>query len=228
VDDGVGGLGRGPVFVPVDQLPALTFGSIRVGPVAGRVDHLGDGTMFVVGLGRLQVEVDGGEVFPVPRAGYAVLASAATVRGHGAMWIRHEEHHGLFSVGGPVESTGRLRYIDGCSDTVLVAPVVRGDPCLNLLHLPAGTVQSDHDHPSLRVGLVLGGAGVCVLADQERADLQRGTVFVLPPATTHRFETDTSDLLIVAWHPDSDVGPTEDDHPMLNRTLRPGSQERVR
>jgi len=31
---------------------------------------------------------------------------------------------GLFAVGGPVEATGRLTYIDGCTDTVLAAPLV--------------------------------------------------------------------------------------------------------
>jgi hypothetical protein len=35
-------------------------------------------------------------------------------------------------------------------------------------------------------------------------------------------------LLVMAWHPDSDSGPSHDDHPMLNRTLRVESPERVR
>ena len=27
-------------------------------------------------------------------------------------------------------------------------------------------------------------------------------------------------LDVIAWHPDSDFGPTDQDHPMINRTLR--------
>ncbi len=29
----------------------------------------------------------------------------------------------------------------------------------------------------------------------------------------------TDELRIVAWHPDSDTGPSDDDHPMLNRSM---------
>jgi quercetin dioxygenase-like cupin family protein len=183
--------------------------------------------MYMLTLARAEV-IPALETFPVPAAGYAVVPSVAMVRGGSGVSIVHREHCGLFSVGGPVEATGRLAYIDGCRDTVLVAPVVQGDPCLNLLHLPPGTVQSDHYHPSVRVGLVVSGQGVCVLEGGRLTPLVSGVVFFLPAGATHRFETDATDLLLMAWHPDSDVGPTDDDHPMLNRTLQPASDERLR
>jgi hypothetical protein len=47
-----------------------------------------------------------------------------------------------FALGGPCEAFGRLRYIDGCSDSLLVGPAVRGDPCLNHLHFPPGVSQT--------------------------------------------------------------------------------------
>ena len=150
------------------------------------------------------------------------------VEGGAGLWVKCAGHRGLFVVGGPVESAGRLRYINGCSDTVLVAPLVRGDPCLNFLHIPPGVVQSDHEHPSLRAGLVLHGDGVCVVEGTDRLPLSGGTVFVLEPGTVHRFESGSLPLDIVAWHPDSDFGPTDEDHPMLNRTLQPGTDRRVR
>jgi len=28
---------------------------------------------------------------------------------------------------------------------------------------------------------------------------------------------------VIAWHPDSDFGPRDDDHPMINRTLIPST-----
>jgi hypothetical protein len=38
----------------------------------------------------------------------------------------------------------------------------------------------------------------------------------------HAFLSEEESLDILAWHPDSDVGPTDEDHPMLNHTLRTG------
>ena len=167
--------------------------------------------------------------YPLPAGSHAVVPSPARVDGGRGLAVVTRSHRGLLQVGGPVEATGRLRYIDGCSDTVLASPVVRGDPCLNLLHLPAGTVQSHHRHPSLRVGLVVSGSGTCVHGRGHRRPLRRGSVFVLAPGAAHHFETGADDeLLVMAWHPDSESGPTHDDHPMLNRTLRVDSTERVR
>jgi Cu/Ag efflux pump CusA len=34
----------------------------------------------------------------------------------------------------------------------------------------------------------------------------------------HRFITDTHTMDVIAYHPDSDWGPTHDEHPMVNRT----------
>jgi hypothetical protein len=215
------------VVVPWDELTHVNDGDVEVAPLAGSAAHDGVGTMFVIAGRRAEVAL-GGERFPVPAGGFAVVPSVARISGSQGVIIVHRRHRGLFVVGGPVEQVGRLAYIDGCSDTVLVQPVVRGDPCLNLLHLPPGTVQSDHDHPSLRVGFVLSGVGRCVLGGGATMALTPATVFVLPARETHRFETDDQALRLVAWHPDSDVGPSHDDHPMLNRTLRPGTDQRVR
>lgn len=200
----------------------VTVESWGVGPCP--VGHAG--TSFLVACEDAALATVRGR-YSLLAGGYAVVAEPAVVEGGAGLHIRCAGHRGLFVVGGPVESMGRLRYIDGCSDTLLVAPTVRGDPCLNYLHLPAGVVQTDHDHPSLRVGIVVRGDGTCVV-DDVAEPLSAGTVFVLEAGTTHRFESGSLPLEIVAWHPDSDFGPTDDDHPMLNRTLRPGSDERVR
>ncbi|MEZ5600003.1 MAG: hypothetical protein R3F36_02845 [Candidatus Competibacteraceae bacterium] len=37
----------------------------------------------------------------------------------------------------------------------------------------------------------------------------------------HSFFTEETALDVVAWHPDSDFGPRDDDHPMINRTVIP-------
>lgn len=127
-------------------------------------------------------------------------------------------HRGFFHVGGPIEANGRLRYIDGCSDSLLIPPVLRGDPCLNLLHLPPRIRQSFHTHPSFRLGLVVQGSGSC-LTKETRTALRPGQLFFIPADVVHCFHTDEESLVIVAFHPDSDFGPTHEDHPMINRTI---------
>ncbi len=127
-------------------------------------------------------------------------------------------YHGVFQLGGPIEARGRLRYIDGCTDSLLLAPPVCGDPCLNHLHIPAGTKQSAHTHPSLRVGIIVRGTGTCVTPTHTHA-LRAGMVFVLQAHGQHSFHTDTQALDVVVYHPDSDTGPSDEDHPMINRTF---------
>lgn len=123
----------------------------------------------------------------------------------------------LNSIGGPIEATGRLKYIDGCSDTLLLSPVRLGEPCLNLLHFPKNTTQTEHNHPSFRFGIVTSGKGVCVTRGQTQ-ELNTGDVFFIPRDVYHKFDTHSSSMNIIAFHPDSDWGPTDEEHPMINRT----------
>ncbi len=134
------------------------------------------------------------------------------------LWVTRQGYRGFGSLGGPIEGTGRLRYIDGCTDSLLIPPVVYGDPCLNLLHIPAGTRQSQHTHPSFRSGLIVSGHGRCV-TPEGAAILEPGLPFLIPAHARHSFHTDAHDLLVIAFHPDSDFGPTDAVHPMVNRTL---------
>jgi len=153
---------------------------------------------------------------------YFSVPGNMTVEGSGCGFgASLDKYRGMFQLGGPVEESGRLRYIDGCSDTLLIAPPMLGDPCLNLLHIPRGTGQTPHTHPSLRVGMVLAGAGICRTPDGD-VRLSPGLVFAIRADGLHSFHTGEHPLRIVAWHPDSDFGPTHESHPMLNRTLVSG------
>jgi len=135
---------------------------------------------------------------------------------HGFL-IYVEEFNSMNCVGGPIENEGRLKYIDGCTDSLLIPPVIKGDPCLNALYFPKGTKQTFHTHPSFRLGVVLKGKGVCEHQAGE-SDLIPGKVFMIPKDCEHRFQTDNSELVVVAFHPDSDYGPEHQDHPMINKT----------
>ena len=124
---------------------------------------------------------------------------------------------GLNVRGGPLERAGRLRYVDGCSDTLLCAPPLLGDPCLNHLHFPRHVNQTMHMHPSVRVGAVARGQGICRLRNSE-IPLRAGSIFCIPANVEHAFATTAETMDVVAYHPDSDWGPTHEAHPMINRT----------
>lgn len=150
------------------------------------------------------------------------IPGRAIVRGGCGIVISRLGYHGAFSVGGPLERTGRLKYIDGCTDSLLVPPVKKGDPCLNLLHFPPGIDQTMHTHPSDRIGIVLSGRGACDTPDGI-ITLVAGMIFCIHAGGEHRFKTPPeSEMRVLAFHPDSDFGPTDECHPMLNRTIIDG------
>jgi quercetin dioxygenase-like cupin family protein len=213
-------------FFPARSSAEIAVGDLEVATLGGSLSHDGHGTLYVATVEAATVDVRGVS-FPVPAEGFAVVPTEAAVDGGCGFAVVDRSFDGLFLVGGPVEPRGRLAYIDGCSDTVLVAPVVLGAPCLNFLYVPPRTTQSHHHHLSHRIGVVLSGSGYCVLPDDSTVALSPGVVFVLPAGVVHAFHTRDDELRIIAWHPDSDTGPTDGDHPMLNRTLRPGGAERL-
>jgi mannose-6-phosphate isomerase-like protein (cupin superfamily) len=120
--------------------------------------------------------------------------------------------------GGPIEETGRLRYIDNCKNTVLLPPPVKGEPCLNFLDLCPGVTQTPHTHPSIRIGIILRGNGACG-TDGPTLPLSTGTLFIIPPETLHSFQSQDEPLKIVIYHPDSVDGPTHTSNTMLNNTF---------
>lgn len=159
--------------------------------------------------------------FPLPPGCYFSLPRTGRVSGGRGFVVSQFDVDGVFQVGGPVEERGRLRYIDGCSDSLLVPPVMLGHPCLNLLHIPPNTAQTAHTHPSHRLGAIVSGRGVCRTPEGDVA-LAPGLGWVIQPDAVHSFHTRDEALRVIAFHPDSDCGPTNHDHPMLNRTIVDG------
>lgn len=138
-------------------------------------------------------------------------------KGTTAVFIRQDwQGHDVFA--GRVGQAGDVRYIDGCTDSLLVCPPRKGDPCLNALYFPPNINQTFHTHPSQRLGAVLSGRGVACLEGKEIA-LVPGTVFLIETNEVHRFRTEVEPMVVVAYHPDSDWGPTDEVHPMINRTF---------
>lgn len=194
------------------------------GVAQGRLE-LDEGTHFgMVTEGRMRLEL-GEDCFWLRAGMFFVAPERGWIEGEGrALVLSEKGYRGLRQVGGPLEPEGRLRYIDGCTDTLLVCPPRLGEPCLNHLHIPAGTQQSAHTHPSDRIGVITRGQGRCVTPDGT-FELSAGLGWWIPAGTCHCFHTGDSSLDVIAWHPDSDFGPTDGDHPMRNRTVLAGGAE---
>ncbi len=158
--------------------------------------------------------------FPLAAGMYFSLSEAATLEAQQASGIvvTHPDHQGLFSIGGPIEKTGRFPYIDGGTTSLLVAPMAVGDPCLHALYMPPNVDQTVHAHPSDRIGMIVGGSGQCCKQDT-CYDLVPGTFFHVLAHQAHRFVTSDEGLALVVFHPDSDMGFSDRSHPMLSRTL---------
>jgi quercetin dioxygenase-like cupin family protein len=122
---------------------------------------------------------------------------------------------------GWIEQKGRLSYIDGCSDSLLVYPARMGDSSLNLLYFPPKITQSFHRHPSIRLGCVVSGGGYSSHGEADEViedKLSVGESFCLTEQERHRFRTEGNSMTVIAFHPDGDWGPTDHNHTMLNRT----------
>ena len=162
---------------------------------------------------------------PLQSGMYFSLSEPATLIGKAAgIIITHPTHQGQFSLGGPIDTKGRLPYIDGGTTTLLIPPIASGDPCLSALYMPANVNQTTHEHPSDRIGIIIQGSGNCIAENPtpQHYPLQPGTLFHISAHQPHRFSTGPSGLDLVVFHPDSDMGVTARNHPMLRRTLVEG------
>ena len=201
--------------------PGMVFeeGALRVHSLGGGTLALAEHATYwlLVTVGNCEVQL-GEDRFTLRRDCYLVTPGPGLLAGGRGMVIEQADYRGVRQFGGPLEPRGRLRYVDGCTDTLLVCPARLGEPCLNHLHIPAHTHQSEHTHPSLRLGVIARGAGVCRTPAGDTA-LREGLGWVIAPDHVHCFITNEGPLDVFAWHPDSDFGPTDRDHPMWNRTI---------
>lgn len=142
--------------------------------------------------------------------------AAIEIDGHTQIFVRHG-FKGQNVVGGPLEESGRLCYIDNCSDTILVYPPRFGDPSISLLSFPPGITQRFHTHPSIRLGVIIRGRGYAETKNGKYF-LEPGIAFCVKEREVHRFVTEDSGLDAISFHPDGEWGPTDENHTLLNRT----------
>lgn len=203
------------------------------GLVGSNTVNTKEGSTYFIFVEKGVVWIDG--TWPIIAGMYAAIVKG-TLQGNDcarAIIIERIGYKAQFSIGGPIEAKGRLCYIDGCTDSLLIAPVKKGDACLNHLHFPTNINQTMHVHPSVRIGMVAKGKGLC-LTPFGNVELTEGMVFVIHPDSgefaeatdgkmyavgSHCFQTSENTMDVVAFHPDSDFGPTDENHPMLNMTM---------
>lgn len=176
------------------------------------------GTASLFGPGGFKAQLQEGCYYSAPGDHEVIPSDGGTV-----VAISRFGFRGQWNIG-RIEKVGRLSYIDGCSDTILVPPPRLGDPCFNHLHFPPHVLQTQHTHPTIRMGIVAAGEGhayqLATNGEGWEYALQKGNLFLLDPQEIHSFRTDKtkSNMEVVAFHPDSDWGPTDAVHPMRNRT----------
>ena len=191
----------------VEDVSATSYGYVASGSADVKTPHF-------------RFRADHGAFFSVP--GKFTVESRGQV-----VLIQRLGYRGLL-VAGMVEGVGRLNYIDGCSSTMLVPPARVGDPVLNHLHIPPGSTSLSTPTPPcgsawLPAGVGWPTAGV-TSGDGWEEPLEAGTVFLLDAQELHSFSTAScrDGLDVVTYHPDSDWGPTDGEHPMISRThIRP-------
>lgn len=160
--------------------------------------------------------------FKIKKGMYFSIPGPFQIDGGRGIVIEIRNYSGVFNIGGPIEKYGRLKYIDGCTDSLLLPPLKFGEPCLNALFFPGNVHQTQHTHPSFRMGIVAKGKGVCITPNR-KYELKAGDVFVIPSENLHSFKTSNkTNMIVIAYHPDSDYGPKDDEHPMINRTIVQG------
>lgn len=204
------------------------FGFVQLGSIAVKTSD-----------GAPRRQVNAGEFFVCDDGARISMMSQARF-----IAIQQVGYLGIGLIGGPIEKGGRLRYIDGCSDTMVIGPLLKGGPCLNHLHVPPGIDQTFHTHPSIRVGCVAYGSGqvrtpaTAWPVDESGAfdltaedgspveltttELTPGMVWIIPRYGIHGFRTRDEALGVMPYHPDTEQGPDHEHHPMKSRTLVDG------
>ncbi len=171
------------------------------------------------------ITMNDGRKYPLITGMYFSISGEFIIDGGEGIVFSKLQYRGVFSIGGPLQEDSTLNYLPGCVDSILIPPVFRGDPCLNFLNTTKGTLQPVHTHPSYRVGIVISGQGWEVSqAPLTKFELKEGSIFFVEPLQKHAFETTTQDLKFVVFHPNSDYGPTKNDHPLINQTFVNGER----
>jgi len=177
--------------------------------------------------GHIVLGYANGSKMPLPKGCHFCVKEVATVESYGTGIVSSAEGFaGMNQFGGPLENEGRFRYVDGCSNSLLVHPLRKGDPCFHHLHLDPHVKEMPHTHPSLRTLVVYRGEGEAIVPGLDTVHIKRGDAFVIEPDCVHSFNTGEAGMSLVTYHPDSVVGYTDDNNPMLNNTISGGKSAR--
>lgn len=120
---------------------------------------------------------------------------------------------------GKIPQRGAIEYEPGGQETTLVYPDIFGEPTLNFLSMePHFRDQLMHWHDAIRINIVISGEVFCETPSHAPVTCNRGSIIILPNGALHRFRTNSTGMKFVAFHPDSEFGPTPKNNPMFNKT----------
>jgi quercetin dioxygenase-like cupin family protein len=175
-------------------------------------------TKYFIASGQTRVSFENGHSIVLRKGAYFQSSKGFVLNGSGVIITRTNQSVPT-KIGLQIEDEGRLKYIDGCKDSLLLSPEKKGYSCLNALYFPKDIDQTNHTHPSIRCGLVYKGQGTCITPSGE-VELEEGNLWIIRTDQVHKFRTNKDqELIVIAYHPDSDFGPEDEFHPMLNRTI---------
>lgn len=203
-------------FDEIDQTDVYGFNSLT----EQKINLIRSGSAFgYVAEGELEynnITIPSGFYFTIPNINGAILKGGHRI----ILWVKIG-YNSFLKFGKWESDKGRLKYIDGCTDSVLINPIKKGDPCLNTLYMPEGVNQTMHTHPSLRSGFIIKGGAKCETPEGV-FDLKSNDIFILKKDAHHKFRSDFGEnilMKLIAYHPDSDFGAEDEIHPMINRTI---------
>jgi hypothetical protein len=113
---------------PLEDMRSDPFPTMFQGWTDAALNLKAEGTHFgFVHEGPTNLHCDSGD-FTLQSAMYFAVPGRLQIESGRGIVITRVAHRGFFHLGGPIENTGRLRYIGGCTDSLLIPPVERGDP----------------------------------------------------------------------------------------------------
>ena len=135
-------------------------------------------------------------------------------------------------------SSVRTKYIDWCKQCSILQNTKKWLPNMNMLFFPKNINQTQHTHPSQRIGIIKEGHGECITAE-DIIPLIKGNLFMImtdPNSKTpiteenkytkswvHSFRTTDSEMTVIAGHGDSSTWPTDEHNAILNNTMINGA-----
>ena len=135
--------------------------------------------------------------------GFFRIEGAGTVNSNFGVVLSVPGKKGFSQVSGPYSGVRLIGYLPGGKQNCLIWPADVSYPTLNTLQMEKHQSQIAHSHDSLRINVIISGSGKCLTPNQTFPLVERD-ILIIPANKSHQFETKTTGMKFIAFHPDSD------------------------